>query len=170
MAVNKVVYGTTVLVDLTEDTVTPQTLLLGNRAHGRDGQIVEGTLTGSQTGVLVKLADLDVTYVSATTARIDISNKTPIYGSITRNQIIVELTHFGLYATGLVFGGSLNTDVSISYDPASGHITLTTRFPAKRMSTSLSRRRPPGTRRFSRARQSHRQRFPRLLHRTAAMS
>ena len=52
------------------------TLLLGNRAHGRDGQIVEGTLTGSQTGVLVKLADLDVTYVSATTARIDISNKT----------------------------------------------------------------------------------------------
>ena len=56
MAVNKVVYGTTVLVDLTEDTVTPQTLLLGNRAHGRDGQIVEGTLTGSQTGVLVKLS------------------------------------------------------------------------------------------------------------------
>ena len=45
MAVNKVVYGTTVLVDLTEDTVTPQTLLLGNRAHGRDGQIVEGTLS-----------------------------------------------------------------------------------------------------------------------------
>ena len=126
MAVNKVVYGTTVLVDLTEDTVTPQTLLLGNRAHGRDGQIVEGTLTGSQTGVLVKLSNLDVTYVSATTARIDISGRTPIYGSITRNQIIVELTHFGLYATGLVFGGSLNTDVSISYDPATGRITLTT--------------------------------------------
>ena len=75
MAINKVVYGTTVLVDLTEDTVTPQTLLLGNRAHGRDGQIVEGTLTGSQTGVLVKLSDLNVTYVSATTALIDISDK-----------------------------------------------------------------------------------------------
>ena len=126
MAVNKVVYGTTVLVDLTEDTVTPQTLLLGNRAHGADGQVVNGTLTGSQTGVLVKLSDLDVTYVSATTARIDISGRTAIYGSITRNQIIVELTHFGLYATGLVFGGSLNTDVSISYDPATGYITLTT--------------------------------------------
>ena len=126
MAVNKVVYGTTVLVDLTEDTVTPQTLLLGNRAHGADGQIVNGTLTGSQTGILVKLSDLDVTYVSATTARIDISDRTAIYSSITRNQIIVELTHFGLYATGLVFGGSLNTDVSISYDPATGHITLTT--------------------------------------------
>ena len=65
MAVNKVVYGTTVLVDLTEDTVTPQTLLLGNRAHGRDGQIVEGALTGSQTGVLVKLSDLDLPYVSS---------------------------------------------------------------------------------------------------------
>lgn len=126
MAVNKVVYGTTVLVDLTEDTVTPQTLLLGNRAHGADGQVVNGTLTGSQTGVLVKLTDLNVAYVSATTARIDISGKTSIYGSITRNQIIVELTHFGLYATGLVFGGSLNTDVSIDYDPATGFITLTT--------------------------------------------
>ena len=50
MAVNKVVYGRTVLVDLTEDTVTPQTLLLGNRAHGADGKIVNGTLTGSPTG------------------------------------------------------------------------------------------------------------------------
>ena len=47
MAVNKVVYGRTVLVDLTEDTVTPQTLLLGSRAHGADGQVVNGTLTGS---------------------------------------------------------------------------------------------------------------------------
>ena len=62
----------------------------------------------------------------AIAARIDISGRTAIYGSITGNQIIVELTHFGLYATGLVFGGSLNTDVSISYDPATGYITLTT--------------------------------------------
>lgn len=70
MAVNKVVYGTTVLVDLTEDTVTPQTLLLGNRAHGRDGQVVNGTLTGSATGILVKIPGISATYVSATSIRL----------------------------------------------------------------------------------------------------
>ena len=65
MAVNKVVYGRTVLVDLTEDTVTPQTLLLGNRAHGADGQVVNGTLTGSETGILVKIPDLSAVTVTA---------------------------------------------------------------------------------------------------------
>ena len=44
MAINKVVYGTTVLVDLTEDTVTPATLLQGRTAHGKDGELIEGTL------------------------------------------------------------------------------------------------------------------------------
>lgn len=71
MAVNKVVYGTTVLVDLTADTVTPRTLLLGNRAHGANGEIVDGTLTGSETGVLVKIPNLSVTYVSSTSVRVD---------------------------------------------------------------------------------------------------
>ena len=44
MAVNKVVYGTTVLVDLTEDTVTPAALLQGRTAHGKDGELITGTL------------------------------------------------------------------------------------------------------------------------------
>lgn len=44
MAVNKVVYGTTVLVDLTSDTVTAETLKQGITAHGADGSRVVGTL------------------------------------------------------------------------------------------------------------------------------
>ncbi len=126
MAVNKVVYGTTVLVDLTEDTVTPQTLLIGNRAHGRDGQIVEGTLTGSNTGILVKIPGISATYVSSTSIRVDISGKTSIYRDITADQIIVEFTHFGLYGSGLVFGGVIDADVSMSYNASTGVITLTT--------------------------------------------
>lgn len=43
MAVNKVVYGTTVLVDLTEDTVTPDKLLKGATAHDAGGEQVTGT-------------------------------------------------------------------------------------------------------------------------------
>lgn len=44
MAVNKVVYGTTVLVDLTEDTVTPDKLLKGETAHDASGQLITGTM------------------------------------------------------------------------------------------------------------------------------
>ena len=44
MAVNKVVYGTEILIDLTNDTVTPDTLFKGCTAHMADGTIVTGTL------------------------------------------------------------------------------------------------------------------------------
>ena len=126
MAVNKVVYGTTVLVDLTEDTVTPQTLLLGNRAHGRDGQVMDGVLTGSETGILVKLPGLSAAYASSTSVTVNISGRTSIYRDITVDQIIVEFTHLGLYGSGLVFGGVIDADVSMSYNAATGVITLTT--------------------------------------------
>lgn len=44
MAVNKVVYGTTVLVDLTEDTITENDLAEGVTAHSATGELVTGTL------------------------------------------------------------------------------------------------------------------------------
>lgn len=47
MAVNKVVYGTTVLVDLTSDTVTPDTLVKGVTAHGADGEPITGSMNVS---------------------------------------------------------------------------------------------------------------------------
>ena len=42
---NKVVYGTTVLVDLTADTVTKDTLKKGTTAHDASGEPITGTLT-----------------------------------------------------------------------------------------------------------------------------
>ena len=47
MAVNKVVYGTTVLVDLTEDTVTADKLLNGVTAHDASGAQVHGTMANN---------------------------------------------------------------------------------------------------------------------------
>lgn len=44
MAVNKVVYGDNVLIDLTSDTVTAETLLKGYTAHKADGTIIVGTM------------------------------------------------------------------------------------------------------------------------------
>lgn len=44
MAVNKVMYGTKILIDLTNDTVTPDTLFKGCTAHLADGTMIIGTL------------------------------------------------------------------------------------------------------------------------------
>lgn len=50
MAVNKVVYGTTVLVDLTKDTVTADKLLKGATAHDAAGEPITGMLEAGSGG------------------------------------------------------------------------------------------------------------------------
>ena len=50
MAVNKVVYGTTVLVDLTKDTVTADKLLKGATAHDASGEQITGTMEAGSGG------------------------------------------------------------------------------------------------------------------------
>lgn len=42
MAINKVVYGDETLLDLTNDTVTPETLEEGVTAHAANGEIIVG--------------------------------------------------------------------------------------------------------------------------------
>ena len=51
LPVNKVVYGTTVLVDLTADTVTPETLLQGYTAHDKSGALITGTADTTEGSV-----------------------------------------------------------------------------------------------------------------------
>lgn len=43
MAINKVIYGGEVLLDLTGDTVTPDKLLSGTTTHDKSGELIEGT-------------------------------------------------------------------------------------------------------------------------------
>lgn len=45
MAISKVVYGGDVLMDLTADTVVADKLLVGYKAHGADGEIINGSCT-----------------------------------------------------------------------------------------------------------------------------
>lgn len=42
MAISKVIYGGETLIDLTSDTVTKDTLLVGAKAHGSNGEVIEG--------------------------------------------------------------------------------------------------------------------------------
>ncbi len=50
MAINKVVYGGTTLLDLTGDTVTADKLMQGYTAHDRTGALITGTATGGIDG------------------------------------------------------------------------------------------------------------------------
>lgn len=43
MAISKVVYGGDVLIDLTGDTVTADKLKKGYKAHGANGEVINGT-------------------------------------------------------------------------------------------------------------------------------
>ena len=45
MAINKVVYGDTTLIDLTGTTATPSTIVSGYTAFGADGNLMSGTHT-----------------------------------------------------------------------------------------------------------------------------
>lgn len=45
MAISKVVYGGTTLIDLTSDTITADKLLKGVTAHGKDGEPITGSCT-----------------------------------------------------------------------------------------------------------------------------
>lgn len=45
MAVNKVVFGSETLIDLTADTITPEDLKKGITAHDKSGAVIEGTNT-----------------------------------------------------------------------------------------------------------------------------
>lgn len=47
--VNKVVYGNTTLIDLSGDTVTPETLAAGVTAHAADGSAIVGTHQGGSS-------------------------------------------------------------------------------------------------------------------------
>lgn len=53
MAINKVVYGTTVLVDLTSDTVDAAHLAKGRTAHDAGGNLIVGTLEQQASGNLL---------------------------------------------------------------------------------------------------------------------
>ena len=46
--VNKVIYGTSTLIDLTDDTITPETLQSGITAHNASGASIIGTAINVQ--------------------------------------------------------------------------------------------------------------------------
>lgn len=70
MANNKIIFGDEVLIDLTEDTVTPDTLAEGYVAHDRSGNIITGVMSTNKvtdvstneamTAILTRATDTDI--------------------------------------------------------------------------------------------------------------
>lgn len=73
---NKVVYCGETLIDLTEDTVTAETLLQGYTAHGADGAPIVGTLTQSSGAIVVTDETDSHGGIIKTITAIDLSNDT----------------------------------------------------------------------------------------------
>ena len=58
MAYNKIIYGEDTLIDLTEDTITPDKLLVGYTAHDKAGNPIVGTAAG-EVGQIVTMEELE---------------------------------------------------------------------------------------------------------------
>lgn len=96
MAYNKVIYGTTVLIDLTADTVTADKILTGFTAHDASGASITGTCS------------YDVNSQDATV------------------KVAEMLTGKTAYARGTKLTGTMvnNGAVSLTIDTASGSVTI----------------------------------------------
>lgn len=137
MAVNKVVYGTTVLVDLTEDTVTPDKLLKGETAHDASGEPVTGSMepgidTSDATATASDMAEGVTAYVKGekvtgnvlvltgvkwvpgltTAGWNDQDSSLWLSGELPEKRIFKSKSKFNMYCSGEKLGDATAADVA----------------------------------------------------------
>lgn len=85
MAVNKVVYGSEVKIDLTGDTVTAETLAKGITAHDKSGEIITGTSTKD-----VDSSDATIAVAEMLIGKTAYARGTKLTGTMPNNNAIDE--------------------------------------------------------------------------------
>lgn len=116
MAISKVVYGNTTLIDLTSDTITASDLAYGVTAHGADGEAI----TGSST------KDSDTTDADATASEI-LSGKTAY---VNKNKLTGSMTNRG-GVTGTISTVSGSYTIQSGYHDGSGSVSIDSTEQAK---------------------------------------
>lgn len=88
MGKSKIVYGGKVLIDLTQDTITPDKLKKGYTAHGADGEVINGTCEHDANTQDATAADSEIlsgktAYVKGTKKTGTMKNNGAVAGKIT---------------------------------------------------------------------------------------
>ena len=88
MGISKVVYGGDTLIDLTSDTVEAEALLVGHTAHGKDGELIEGTCSfdSNTTDATAKVSEIltgKTAYVGGTKITGSMANNGSVTGTIS---------------------------------------------------------------------------------------
>lgn len=110
MAINKVIYGSVVLVDLTEDTVVSEKLAKGVIAHNAKGEIIIGEMVHEPLEFVTKDGNiLPLENLSIITA-----NGEDVYSILSGEEVLWERTEtytnqvpFSIDANGDIYNGGL---------------------------------------------------------------
>lgn len=113
MSINKVQYGTDTLIDLTNDTVTPEKILLGYTAHDKAGEIITGVAAGEIT-IVHTLEEFNSNYDAPDGFILSYNNATDgikyVTNTVTTAQGVFEETSEALEASAWYFEAAPQTD------------------------------------------------------------
>lgn len=122
MAISKVVFGNTTLIDLTSDTITASDLAYGVTAHGADGSAI----TGSST------KDSDTTDATAAAGEI-------LYGEtayVNKNKITGTMPNRGA-VTGTIDTVAGSYSIQAGYHDGSGTVSIDSTEQAKIVASNI---------------------------------
>lgn len=122
MAINKVIYGGEVLIDLTSDTVTSEKLLSGVKAHDKSGAQVTGTCT----------YDADTSDANAKNSEI-ISGKTAY---VNGEKVTGAMKNNGA-VTGTIATKEQEYTIPIGYHDGSGKVSIDSTEQAKIIAANI---------------------------------
>lgn len=122
MAISKVVYGGNTIIDLTADTVVADKLLKGYKAHGADGEVINGSCS----------FDADTQDATATAAEI-LSGKTAYNKG---NKVTGTMKNNGA-VSGTISTKTGTYTVPQGYHDGSGKVAISSTEQAKLIATNI---------------------------------
>lgn len=109
MAKNKIIFGNTVLIDLTSDTVTADKMLYGYTAHDKAGDVITGSCTFDSDTTDADAADSEILY-----------GKTAY---VNTNKITGAMPNRGA-VTGTITNASTPYSIQNGYHDGSGTVSV----------------------------------------------